>query len=342
MSIHSVNSDIFLCCHDIQTLKRSPDDSEAKNLLVRAANQVKPIMAKRKWRVLRLSEFYPNNPSLLGLNKNGGEEVLIRLRHPRDFTRFLSYESILGTLLHELCHNERGPHDALFYKLLDEITKECEQLMSNGITGATGKIVFPGKGHKLADNYWPSQIPKNAREAAAAAAEKRKNYSTLLPQKGIKLGGGSDGIYKIATPGEMASAAAERRAQDQVWCHTPENNNNGNNFPQKGQDKSNNSGNKVIIIDDNDQHNKSTPSKRTQVDQPQIHFWECPWCTFVNNQTSTSCSICDSVRPQQRQVQPTTDNTIDLLEWDCGNCTLINEPTAVSCAVCGSLKVKSG
>ena len=29
---------------------------------------------------------------------------------------------VLGTMLHELCHNEHGPHSAAFYKLLDEIT----------------------------------------------------------------------------------------------------------------------------------------------------------------------------------------------------------------------------
>ena len=29
---------------------------------------------------------------------------------------------VLGTMLHELCHNEHGPHNAAFYKLLDEIT----------------------------------------------------------------------------------------------------------------------------------------------------------------------------------------------------------------------------
>ena len=28
-------------------------------------------------------------------------------------------------MLHELVHNVRGPHDAVFYKLLDEITEVC-------------------------------------------------------------------------------------------------------------------------------------------------------------------------------------------------------------------------
>ena len=34
-----------------------------------------------------------------------------------------SAEHVLNVLLHELCHNEFGPHSASFYKLLDDITQ---------------------------------------------------------------------------------------------------------------------------------------------------------------------------------------------------------------------------
>ena len=64
-----------------------------------------------------------------GLNIGGGggvtSQIKVRLRpHGQDST-FLPYESLLGTMLHELVHNVRGPHDAVFYKLLDEITEVC-------------------------------------------------------------------------------------------------------------------------------------------------------------------------------------------------------------------------
>lgn len=65
----------------------------------------------------------PKNSSLLGLNIGAGKEVRIRLRKPGREGEFLPYESLLGTMLHELVHNDHGPHDAKFYKLLDEITK---------------------------------------------------------------------------------------------------------------------------------------------------------------------------------------------------------------------------
>ena len=62
-----------------------------------------------------------------GLNINGGggktSQIKIRLRPHGSDNVFLPYESLLGTMLHELVHNVRGPHDAFFYKLLDEITE---------------------------------------------------------------------------------------------------------------------------------------------------------------------------------------------------------------------------
>jgi hypothetical protein len=51
---------------------------------------------------------------------NRGEVVRIKVR--RQGGGFESYEHVLKVLLHELCHNEYGPHSASFYKLLDDIT----------------------------------------------------------------------------------------------------------------------------------------------------------------------------------------------------------------------------
>lgn len=63
------------------------------------------------------------NPSLLGLNIGGGAEIKLRLRRPNNEWDFFPYEQILDTMLHELCHNEYGPHNSDFYSLLDEIRK---------------------------------------------------------------------------------------------------------------------------------------------------------------------------------------------------------------------------
>lgn len=61
-----------------------------------------------------------------GLNIGGGggstKEIKIRLIEFECKDQYLPYEAILGTMLHELCHNEFGPHNADFYRLLDDIT----------------------------------------------------------------------------------------------------------------------------------------------------------------------------------------------------------------------------
>lgn len=112
----------------------------------------------------------PANPALLGLNVNRGQEVKIRLRpHNRD-SEFYPWEHTLGTMLHELTHNEVGPHNANFYKLLDEITKECEDLMAKGISGSGQG--FDARGVRLG-GVTHNPPPTNLRSVAAKAAEKR-------------------------------------------------------------------------------------------------------------------------------------------------------------------------
>lgn len=46
---------------------------------------------------------------------------------------FIPFESALDTLLHELVHNEIGPHSAKFFKKWDELRAECEKLMGEGV-----------------------------------------------------------------------------------------------------------------------------------------------------------------------------------------------------------------
>lgn len=67
--------------------------------------------------------YSPANPSLLGLNVGGGVQIKLRLRRPNQDGDFIPYQQVLDTMLHELSHNEHGPHNASFYKLWDELRK---------------------------------------------------------------------------------------------------------------------------------------------------------------------------------------------------------------------------
>lgn len=136
-------------------------------------------MRVRSWRVGTLTEFYPDQTNLLGLNVNHGEKICLRLRYPGDKNQFLPLEQVVDTMLHELSHNEIGPHNAQFHALWDQLRKEYEGLVSKGYTGEG----FLSEGHRLGGR----RIHRDeARRIARAAAEKRR---TLYAGSGQKLGG---------------------------------------------------------------------------------------------------------------------------------------------------------
>jgi DNA-dependent metalloprotease WSS1 len=99
-----------------------------------------------------------------GLNKNGGRgktmEINVRLRYHHSPDAFYPYEDILGTMLHEITHNVRGPHDAQFYSILDELTEECEELMAKSITGTGIGFDGPSMGRLGSHSWIPHTIQR--------------------------------------------------------------------------------------------------------------------------------------------------------------------------------------
>jgi hypothetical protein len=66
----------------IQVVKSMRESDNAMQLLKQSANIVSPLLERRKWNIRTLTEFYPSNQSLLGLNVNRGQTIKIRLREP--------------------------------------------------------------------------------------------------------------------------------------------------------------------------------------------------------------------------------------------------------------------
>ena len=63
------------------------------------------ILERRKWHIGALLDLGPVEVKLLGLNRNRGEQILLRLRRaPPDSNVFLPYSEIRDTMLHELAH----------------------------------------------------------------------------------------------------------------------------------------------------------------------------------------------------------------------------------------------
>ncbi|KAG0364496.1 hypothetical protein BGZ54_007430, partial [Gamsiella multidivaricata] len=219
---------------NITCLTSKKNHEEALRILKKVATMVRPIMKVHGWKTHTLAEFYPKG--LLGMNTNRGWKIQLCLRYHHDENLFLPWEEVIGTMLHELAHNIRGPHDAQFYKALDSLNDEYDKVIASGYTG----LGFDAAGHRLGTKHGgfgtggtrlggalgDSTITGATRAAAVLAAEKRRQVNEImLPAGGRRLGEGSkmgstskNFWEQWHSPGELAAMAAERRAKDQVWC----------------------------------------------------------------------------------------------------------------------------
>ncbi len=92
---------------------------------------IKASMAKHKWSVPLLTEMNPaehttHEGRTLGLNRNAGEVIELRLRTDA-YDGYRDYKTIRKTLCHELAHNVHGEHDRNFWDLCHAIEKEVEK-----------------------------------------------------------------------------------------------------------------------------------------------------------------------------------------------------------------------
>uniref|UniRef100_A0A8H7Y6U7 WLM domain-containing protein n=1 Tax=Psilocybe cubensis TaxID=181762 RepID=A0A8H7Y6U7_PSICU len=203
--------DIFV--QSFTHLKDKPNADKALHTLQRVASLVKPIMRKHNWVLPVLAEFFPDNPNLLGLNVNMGQEILVRLRPAHSPSSFLPEADVVGTMLHELTHNVHGPHDEKFYKYLDGLQDEYDALQRSGYAGEG----FFSEGKRLGTNISHNLPPHLARLKALEAAEKRVKASKVLGSGG-RLGGSTRNTG--LSPRELASRAAEKRLRDEKSCGT--------------------------------------------------------------------------------------------------------------------------
>ncbi|KAI2641120.1 WLM-domain-containing protein [Xylaria nigripes] len=187
-------------------LAKFPNAAEALHLLKWVASMVKPLMRARGWKVCQLTEFYPSEHNLLGLNVERGHKICLRLRYAGDKTKFLPMSQISDTMLHELAHIKYGPHDAKFHALWNELRDEQLSLINKGYTG----VGFLSEGHRLGGKA----IPKDeARRLARKEASKRSTQGT---GSGQRLGGAAP------RPGRdirnVISDAVDRRNETLKGC----------------------------------------------------------------------------------------------------------------------------
>ncbi|RYH20682.1 hypothetical protein EON65_22705, partial [archaeon] len=200
--------------HSVKALTKHPNTEEASQLLKRLVQATSALLVRRQWNVPLLQEFLPKQAGLLGMNINGGSKIMIRLREHENNNMFLPWESLLGTLVHELVHIEIGPHSFEFYKLIDELWDEVQKDIISGRSSATSTSNFwsESKGHKLGG----SSFTVITRDLAAQAATRRQNNGQT--GSGYCLGGGRHQARGVMSSKELMAQAAERRMQDRQSC----------------------------------------------------------------------------------------------------------------------------
>ena len=208
----------------LETMSEGKD--RAREFLERLVKVTSPVLRRRGWRVGQLKEFYPSSPGLLGLNKNHGECIMIRLRRPGDETQFFEWHTIMGTMVHEITHNQIGNHSAEFYELMDVLYGEVEKVEDGtdksagvGSGAADGEPVFEGKSRRLGGKFGRNVPIERRSDAAAIAALQRFKYTPLCSTQ--RLGGSGGGGVVPLTKDELrrrAAVAADRRLRDREAC----------------------------------------------------------------------------------------------------------------------------
>ncbi|CCG83185.1 putative Zinc metallopeptidase [Taphrina deformans PYCC 5710] len=342
-------------------LKKKPKAKEALDLLKRVAAHAKPIMESHHWHIKTLAEFFPTQTKLLGTNYGKGIKISLRLRHHYNDSEFLSFDDIMGTMLHELSHNVHGPHDAKFYALLDDLNLKYDTFLREGFRGDDGDSLG-GRARTI----------EEARKVAAgkALARARGTGST-----GRQLGG--DKVLD-ATLREKVATAAQRRLHDAKWCghgraEDPILVDEEEESVNRGDETRDEKVSEAIEVNEeliaNDEamvrHTKLPPEvieipsdeeapKKTT--QPAVHgskqsyipATKVPGTKRVLERTSQESedflrmkdrgliadTLYDHLKKLKKDDKQLVGRNVPLGKWQCGLCTLLNPLSAEQCAAC--------
>ncbi|CAL8575369.1 hypothetical protein XPA_001297 [Xanthoria parietina] len=290
---------------EYQHEKSRPREAEALQTLRKIASLVKPIMRQRGWRVGILTEFYPPEQNLLGLNWNRGQKICLRLRYPGDERQFLPLEQVVDTMLHELCHNVHGPHNEAFHNLWNQLRDEHESLLRKGYTGEG----FLSEGRKLGGST--RRIPMHeAQRRARAAAEKRR---TLAAGSGQKLGG--SGVRRGADIRKVIADAAQRRIDIMRGCADTDS---------------------ARVREIVDQTNKSGSKTKAEDDDADEEAIMLAYIDLVQEEEREKYGN-GYIPPSKDNPAGSQASAADFSSsWTCNICTLVNPPNYLCCDACGT------
>ncbi|KAI0106003.1 WLM-domain-containing protein [Daldinia grandis] len=296
-----------------------PRENDGLRTLRKVASLVKPLMRARKWYVGQLTEFYPNEHNLLGLNVDGGRRICLRLRYAHDRNQFLPIAEVVDTMLHELAHNDHGPHNAQFHALWNKLRDEYEELVMKGFTGEG----FLSAGQRLGGRRIR---PEEASRLARVAAENRR---TANAGSGQKLGGVGP------RPGqhirEILAGAIDRRSNTLRGCANDNQTQDqlriiaetatGNGFRTQGEEDA---ANEAAI---NQALWEFIEESRAQKGDDYIP-------PSSSRHACTNGGASEAPRTP-READRNEDGGDGKLTWSCDICTLVNQDSYLCCDACG-------
>lgn len=251
----------------------------------------------------------------------------------------MPFENVVDTMLHELCHIVRGPHDTQFHALWNQLRDEYEGLLLKGYTGEG----FLSQGRRLGG----ARIPQHeARRLAREAAEKRRRNSSRAGS-GQRLGGAAPGLGQDIR--KVIADAAERRNRTLRGCGTDkldesqarsiaetatrngfrtqaeedeaneaaiaqamwelvqedEQAKYGSSYiPPSAENPAGNGGGS--LLSSTERTNRTVPGPTSSVQHhndrselPDEKIWECEVCTLHNPSTFLCCDACGVERPEK-------------------------------------------
>jgi hypothetical protein len=208
----------------IETLPNLPNQDQARDILTTLANDP-GILACMNFTSGRSDRWrtYPegkavNPPCVMGLNKNKGQQILLRIRTD-DLHGFRKILHIRKVLYHELAHNVHSAHDGDFFQLNRIVEKECTEMdwtkgagLSSGDAGSAGSgannTLYTAGTYRLGgtdENTTRQTDRASVRELAARAALMR-----LTAEEGDQqnCGCGRSDLFLPRQPGSPSASSA--------------------------------------------------------------------------------------------------------------------------------------